>query len=287
MTWKFRATISTGEAFVLRFYPPGREEVVEYEPDLLRRCAAAGIPVPHIEADSRTGPMAPHPYILYRLIEGEALAELWPTMSAAARIGVAEQVVEYLYRMSTIAVQGYGDLLNAQQARYDSWYTFLHRSIEEGIETAAQYGILSQGLFADVASILDALKRLVPGFNGGLVWGDVSPTNILVDRSGQLMGLLDFEGALAGDVVLNLGYCFASRYTSEFYRTIRSAWGAPTSDELCTRIELYAVLRGMRITKYAHNRNLPTGQPRMPIEELLPGFVVAASRLREKIRPEN
>ncbi|HOV66529.1 MAG TPA: phosphotransferase, partial [Bacillota bacterium] len=121
----------------------------------------------------------------------------------------------------------------------------------------------------------------------GLVWGDVSPTNILVDRSGQLMGLLDFEGALAGDVVLNLGYCFASRYTSEFYRTIRSAWGAPTSDELCTRIELYAVLRGMRITKYAHNRNLPTGQPRMPIEELLPGFVVAASRLREKIRPEN
>ena len=285
MTWKFRVTVSSGEEFVVRFYPPGREHVLNYEPDVLRRCAEAGVPVPEVKIDSRTGPQAPRPYIMYRRIKGETLLDRWPSTSAPTRRSIATQLIEHIYKLNTIPVEGFGELITATQAHNKSWIGFLHKSLVEGLDVARQHSTLSPDLIVNVGIILDHLDNLRLPSDGGLVWGDVSPANVIVNENDQVAGLIDFEGALGGDVALNLGYCFAGYYPSGFYEAVLAGWPETITQELLLRIELYAVVRGMRIAKYAH-KSLPGGKSRIPVEEFLPGFASAATRLCGKFRSE-
>jgi len=283
MTWKFRVDVPSGEAFIVRFYPPGREEVVEYEPDLLRCSAAAGVSVPQVVVDSRSGPEAPLHYVMYRMIEGQALSDRWRSSPQAARERLVEELVDQIHRLSAIRVVGFGDLEEAKRGRYDSWNAFLQRSLEEGIEAAERHGTISGPLLSDAVIILEHLDSLQVPCTPGVLWGDMSPRNILVDENNQLVGLLDFEGALAGDVVLNLGYCFAEYCFSDFYGAILKAWPNRGSEELATTIELCAVVRGMRLVKHAHKGYLPAGEARTPVEDYLPGFVTAATNLRRRL----
>src|SRR5437868_2572025 len=69
MTFKYTVVSGGGARFIVRFYPPGREDVVEYEPDVVRRCRSGGLRVPEVIADSRSGPPAPLAYMAYRMID--------------------------------------------------------------------------------------------------------------------------------------------------------------------------------------------------------------------------
>ena len=283
MTWKFRVDTPSGEAFVVRFYPPGREQVVDYEPDVLRRCAKAGLPVPKVKIDSRTGPQAPRPYVMYKWIRGNTLLERWSTIPTSMRLRMASRLTQLMYNLNALSAEGYGDLITATEARNYSWRAFLRRSLKEGIEGTRGTSALSKQLIDDVEVILENFHTIELPAQGGLLWGDVSPANVLIDENYQLAGLLDFEGALVGDVALNLGYCFAGHYPSDYYQAIRSAWPETVTEELSLRIDLYAVVRGMRFAKYSHKPNLPAGQNKALIEEYLPGLKTAASKLREII----
>ena len=133
MTFKFAVLLPTGEEWLVRFYPPSRSFVVDYEPDILHRCAEVGLPVPEVIGDSRTGPRTPLQYMVYKMIKGVPLSEKFPELTTASRSEIAEKLVICLCTLQEIPMIGFGDLADGTRAQFESWQAFIRRSFAEGI----------------------------------------------------------------------------------------------------------------------------------------------------------
>lgn len=283
MTWKFDVALDSGERFIARFYPPGREWVLDFEPDLLKRSAALGLVVPQVVADARSGPPSPVPYLLYRRIEGSTLADCWSRMDGAARRRAAQGLSAALERLHAVAIDGWGELVTAWRARETSWGGYIRRAIDEGLAAGGALPDLSPGLLETIGFIRAGLHALTPPERSGLVWADLSPDNVLTDRDGGFVGLLDFDTCIAGELCAHLGYCSAAHLGSGFYEALRHAWRQQPTEEEAARTELYSVVRAMVIAKFACRGPLPTGVPRRPLEKLLPGLRPAAESLHARL----
>ena len=284
MTWKFDVATGSAERFIVRFYPPGREGVVDYEPDLLRRCSSLGAPVPSVVADARSGPSSKHPYVVYRRIEGLSLADHWEHLSEPRRADLCVQIKEALEALHSLDIDGWGELVTSTSARDTSWSELASRALDVGLSASRRSGALSSDLLADLARVRDRLDRFAAPTRGGLVWADVKPDNILVNERGDLAGLLDFESCIGGELCANLGYCFASHAGTSFFEALSRAW-APAPGEEPARPELYAVVRAMLIAQFAAKEDpLPGGLRRRTVEDFLPGLRPAVERLRQRLR---
>ncbi len=271
MTYKFVVQLASGEAYVVRFYPPARQWVIEFEPDLLRRCRSAGARTPEVVADSRTGPPADLNYVIYRLIPGKPLSSCYNQLSARMKCDLIEAVVEQIVLLHLLPMQGFGGLRDAERATSDSWEAFLTHSIRRGLACLKAQKGLAPEYIQKLERILRHLDSLWVDATPGLIWADVKLDNILVDQHQRFAGLLDFESCLSGDSLVNLGYCFASYGDHSFSQLLVQAWPDPLDDHARRRLYLYAILRAMRLAPHLR-QELPTGRRRLPLEVILPGF---------------
>jgi aminoglycoside phosphotransferase (APT) family kinase protein len=278
MTFKFVAWLKSGERYIVRFYPSSRSHIVNYEADILRRCVRAGLTAPDPLADSRSGPPAPLAYIVYKRIEGRTASDRYAGLSSADRAGLAVQLADALRILAGIHMKGYGDPFDGTSAVFQTWRDFVRTSLDEGLRLARRYGSLPQAL-------LTTLERMDPGRNGCgidrpgvLAWGDISLENILLNDRNQVCGLVDFEGVLAAEPLLALGYCQAAYAKTEFFRFLKKAWSTALDAERQDRIDFYAVLRVLRVAKFAHEP-LPTGIARRSLLRMFPGFAPSVQRL--------
>jgi aminoglycoside phosphotransferase (APT) family kinase protein len=278
MTLKFAARLPGGEWYVVRFYPPTRAHVLDYEPDILRRCLAMGVNVPRVVADSRDEPEAGPAYVVYRMIQGTPLSLRYGRMTTEGRTRIGAAIVETLCALAEISVVGYGDLLNAFSAQFASFEEFVESALLEGVYNARRHHLLPTNCLDKLENLRGKLGGLVREAPGVLAWGDIALDNILVNDRDSLAGLVDFEGALSGEPLLNLGYCYSRYGPNTFFETLKDNWLRPLNEADVRRIDLYAVLRALRLLKFAHEP-LPYGQARTPITELLPGFPLALQGL--------
>jgi aminoglycoside phosphotransferase (APT) family kinase protein len=283
MTVKFAVQTPQDGTFIVRFYPRADARVIAYEPDLVRRLKAAGLPVAHVVGDSRSGPSSPLPYMVYEMLSGTTLRRRLSLLEASARTKVARQVADFLGTLHQLDVEGYGDLLSATAARFDSWLGFMDTSFAEGISAAQSHQSLPEALITGLKEIRQHLELFDGGGRCGLAWGDILTDNILVHEDGSLAGIVDFEGTLVAESWLNLGYCYAAYGPSGFFRDLKDAWPGSITPDTFDRVELYAVLRGVRIVKFAH-QPLPAGHPREPLERTFPGFTIAVESLAGRLR---
>ena len=271
MTFKFLVTLSTGQKYIVRFYPRSRSFVVRYEPDIIGRCQAAGLPAPEVICDSRNGPRTELEYMIYPFINGTSLSEVYSSLEEAARMKIADQLVPLIAKISEIALEGFGELLDGQRAKLNSWSEFLEQTCHTGIVSARRYGLFSERDICNLESLLPELTSLPPLQSGRLVWGDISLENLIVEKDGSIAGILDFEGALSGDHLVNLGFCHARCYGTGFFEALIRAWPERFSEDQQRNIKLYSLLRALRLAKFAH-LPLPTGVPSDRIINVLPGF---------------
>lgn len=278
MTIKYAVELSAGQRLVVRFYPPSRAHVINYEPDVLGRCARAGVPVPDVISDSRSGIRSPLPFLVYRMIDGVPLAERLISLDQHGLATIAGDITAQLMAIGRLPMTGYGDLLTAERARFGTWQEFVWTTIQEAVRIGQRQRLFGEGALTPLTTILERVERCLPATAPSLTWGDVSPENILVDRDDRLAGLIDFEGALSADPTLNLGFCYARYVGTPFFDAILRAWPHPLQADDWQRVYLYAAVRGLRIVPYASGP-LPTGLPRSALEEVLPGFRTALAAL--------
>lgn len=279
MTHKFATRLPNGERYIVRFYPPSRSHVVDYEPDLLRRCCEAGVGTPQVVIDSRSGPPAEMQYVIYRMIEGTPLVDRLSALSAEALRRLALDLVARLEILARIPVLGYGDLIAVDRARFDSLDEFCALSFREGLKAVAEKRLWSR----ETAETVQAIARINPPMrqdSPALTWGDISVENILIDSNNEITGLVDFEGVIAAHPLLNLGYAYARYFPSAFWDALVEAWPKPPPDQW-RWVYFYSVLRAVRLAPFA-GEPLPTGHPRAAIESLLPGFRLAMNLLLKK-----
>lgn len=278
MTFKFAAELPTGESFIIRFYPDTRWNIVNYEPDILQRCSELGLPVPKVVIDSRTGPEAPLQYMVYRMIDGFPLSDRYTALTDASRLEIAAQIVAHIHSLHQVHLSGFGDLIDGSTAKFDSWRVFMQQSISDGISSARQNYVFNDDVITKLEAVALDLGAWSVQPGCGLTGWDISPENILVDNNNRIVGLLDFEGILSGDILLNLGYCYARYYKTAFFESVADAWPCQLTDHQWRDVELYAVIRALRIARFAH-QPLPTGHTRTPVEDFLPGFKSALNSL--------
>lgn len=275
MTFKCRVRTLSGDDVMVRFYPAGRASVVNQEPDLLIRCRLAGLPVPVSIGDSRTGPPAPWAYIAYRRIAGETLADRLPRLQDSQREQLARNLARLLSRLESINLDGSGELLSGEAADDIAWTVFVVQCMQAGLESVKRHVLLPASLTAMLERVLGNSPTRVTRPTNRLIWGDINFENILVTDDGMVSGLIDFEGCLSGDPLATLGYCQAVHGPNPFFQTLVDVWGAATGtqpDPQC--VAWYALLRAMRLARYAH-LPLPTGRSRDPLIDILPGITPA------------
>lgn len=276
MTFKCRVRTARDDVIV-RFYPASRSTLVHQEPDLLLRCCRAGFPVPQPIGDSRTGPSAPLNYVVYRRIEGETLADRLPCLDTARRLVLAEDLARHLDHLQDLTFEGAGELVSSMVARDASWDSFVDGAMRSGLLSICRNGLLEPTLAADIERVIRSGPPAPVRATGRLVWGDINFGNVIVDENGRVAGLIDFEGCLSGDPLATMGYVAAVHGTDPFFTQLRQAWPTPLSEEADDMIAWYALLRAVRLAIYAH-LPLPTGRPRDPFVNIVPGIIPALRR---------
>ncbi len=279
MTQKFAVTDVAGARYILRIYPEYRSDVVRYEPDLLRRCRDAGTRVAEVIADSRTGPATSFSYMIYRMVPGERLTLHLPALTASAKDRLAREIAEQLELMAGITMTGYGDLQDSHTSKRASWRGFLEDAFRQGIAAVQRLALLPLDLIERLQKVEGCSDSFPVSPAPGLVWSDVSTDNILVDSDGRLMGLIDFESCLAGDPLLCLGYCAALYGRGGLTQLLTSAWRPPLGLAENAWMDLYAVVRVLRIAPYHANKFLPCGAAFAPLLQTFTGFEAALRRL--------
>lgn len=270
MTHKF-IVHSAGTDYIVRFYPADRHFVVDYEPDTVRRCRACGLPVPEVLVDSRTGPAASLGYLMYPMIRGVSLAERLTTSAPVSQTGCYSRLVDCLRQMQEIRFQGAGEIISSRSAPAQSWSDFVRQAYSEGLEAVTKHQLLDLPTVQSLNNIAHFSEHISGGTTSDFIWGDPTAQNILVTDQGDLAGLIDFESVLAGDPLATLGNLYAAHADEDFFQTIITLWPQPLGGPPWRRILFYAILRTMRLAKFAH-LPLPTGKPRAPLAEIFPNF---------------
>lgn len=271
MTFKCRVITVGGHDVMVRFYPAGRASVVHQEPDLLALCAQVGLPVPRPIGDSRTGPPAPLAYFAYPRIEGATLAQRLPDLDGRQSQNLAEDLAEHLVRLQHVSFKGAGDLISATAALDEDWAVFVARSMHEGMDAVREHRLLSPRLIDRLEHVVQFGAPSPAAQTGRLVWGDINFENVLITEDGTVAALIDFEGCLSGDPLATLGYCQAAHGSTPFFKLLLDALPAAGTVQQRATIAWYAVLRTLRLARYAHIA-LPTGRPRDPLIRILPGL---------------
>jgi aminoglycoside phosphotransferase (APT) family kinase protein len=282
MNDKYLVASTNATRYVVRFYSKATAAAVSYEPDLVEKLRQEGLPVARVIGDSRSGPDAPLPYMAYEYLPGTTLRSRFSALSLPTRRRITGQLAEFLFSLGSLGVTGYGELVDSQTGRYDSWAEFMETSLSEGISDAARHGSLPLEVIRQVDSIRASLKCFDPPERPTLAWGDILTNNLLIDKGESLVGIVDFEGTLAAEHALNLGYCRAayglSAQLSRYLMEASEGKLEPDPD----RLNLYTVLRGVRVARFAH-LPLPTGHRRRPVVTLFPGVHPAARALAARV----
>ena len=278
MNHMYLARTRRSESFVIRIYPAQRRKVARYEPGLIQRLYASGCLVPEIVGHHLPASESAPAWVAYRYIEGVTLARRASALGPREIRNIAAALVENLKTMSRVPIRGFGGLLTYDSADEADAWEFVRRSLAGGIDNAARNGVVDRASIERLQRVLENSRRDVECFDGALAWGDLAPTNILLDREDRLAGLVDFESSFALDAALSAGYFFAMDPGHPLLDALLEAAHAAGFGFQDAKLKLCAVLRASRMAKFAH-RSLPMGRPQSPIAILLPGAMQALEEL--------
>ncbi|NOY79850.1 MAG: phosphotransferase [Kiritimatiellaeota bacterium] len=209
----------TGRELVLRIAPPDDTEFVFYERDMMRQepelhCLLrekTSVPVPRILAYDDSRRFVDRDFLIMERLPGRPLTEL----RGVDVDGVYRQVGRYLAEVHALAAPNYG-------------YLGAHRPMPPCDRWAEAFKVMWGKLVADItrvglydtaeeAAMRDLLERHVSVFDrpvpAALLHMDVWNQNILVEGSGRVVGLIDWDRALWGDPEIEfavLDYCGVS-----------------------------------------------------------------------------
>ena len=158
------------------------------------------------------------------------------------------------------------------KARNRSWDSFFIESFKEGIKAARRYGLIDENLLTSIEVLFNKSKAIQTDIENRLTWGDISPENIILDEDKNIAGIIDFEGVISGDILLNLGYSYAGYYGTKFFQSLLNVWPEELTENDWRRIKTYCIIKVLRIARYAH-KPLPTGHHRDQLTQFLPGFI--------------
>lgn len=260
-TGKFNETLFfdlSGRELVFRLSPPADSGLLFYERGMMARevealrlaRARTAIPVPEILVYDDTRQAAPEPFMVEERLPGEPLAP-----GAAETEETFRQVGSYLRELHEITGSkfGYvgGDCPAPEAGTWAEAFAAMWQALLDDIVACGGYTEAEADLLRELyARDRDAFARDIPA---RLLHMDVWHQNILVDESGLISGLLDWDRSLWGDPELEfavLDYCgVSSRSFWEGYGAERESGHAANVRNIyyyLYELQKYIVIRTLR-----------------------------------------
>lgn len=158
----------------------------------IARAREAGVPTPEILEVGNE--VVSYPYMIARKVNGRE-ATLHPE-----RLRILREMGRYAARIHSIRTTGFGgtfDWSNNQLSRNETWNDFLHRELELDARMAVlrKHRMLTPTQLKALHATLEGIGRqpLKPRLNHG----DLRLKNVIVDESGEIQAILDWEHCLS------------------------------------------------------------------------------------------
>lgn len=244
--------------YIIRCYPKKRSWLAEVEFHFMNLLQDNGVKCPHPvkwNSDDQA-------YLLYEKLSGSTLGEVYGRLTEDQKESLCKDIVTNYNTMVSIPLTSYGFVKAGNSFSHSSWIEFIKDSINDALVIFKKEG--NKAKIAIGEGLLKYSEKLNVN-EAHLVWSDFSANNIIVSADGQLAGFIDFEGLMAGDPLLGLGYLIAHETKCDFVSRIIRLSGVEEKQE---QIDFYAVIRYCRLLPYV-KQDLPNGERRMPIESFL------------------
>lgn len=199
----YECAADRGDPLIARLADPANSRFA-LESELLRRIADTGtVPVPAIRyTDAEV--------MVQERLPGVALRDYAANSSLRDAHAAVERAGEALAAIHAVTTEGFGPLgpgLRGSHARLGEWFIDLLAP-----KVAAARGIdpESGALLDEAFDLVSAHRSALDAAGPGLVHGDFSPANLLVDGTGRLTGVIDWESAKSGPPGMDIGWwdCF-------------------------------------------------------------------------------
>jgi len=207
----YECAADRGEPLIMRLADPARNRFA-LETEVLRRVAATGaVPVPAIRRTGvETAPDGETAVMVQERVPGVPLRDYAADRSRREAHAAVERAGEALAAVHAVPTEGFGSLteeLRGSHGRLGEWFIDL---LAPKTEAARGIDPESAALLDRAFDLLAAHRPVLDAAAPGLVHGDYSPANLLVDDTGRLTGVIDWESAKSGPPGLDIGWwdCF-------------------------------------------------------------------------------
>jgi len=249
--------------FVLRLALPSSAKTLFYARGMLRRevglltltRAHTTIPAPEVVAYDFGQQLLERDFLIVKALPGVCFSEV-SSLSHAQHNQIYFQLGEYLRQLHTIRGSGYG--YNAPSAFLEAqpnWEQTFKLMWRQLIKDVVACGMYSQEEGQSLAALLDNyqayFERQPPSV---LLHMGVRKENIMVDRQGNVTGLMGFETALWGEPELEFASLdCAGIWASAFWE----GYGQPRPNNLGSRIRrqfyiLYEIQKNIPLSVWRH-----------------------------------
>ncbi|MEU5870906.1 phosphotransferase [Glycomyces sp. NPDC047369] len=203
----YECAADRGEPLIVRLADPAKARFT-LETEVLHRVADTGaVPVPAIRY---TGVEEGTAVMVQERLPGVPLRDYAADSGLRDAHAAVERAGEALAVVHAVATEGFGPLgsgLRGSHARLGEWFVDL---LAPKVEAARGTDPESGGLLDRAFDLVSAHRPVLDAAGPGLVHGDFSPANLLVDGTGRLTGVIDWESAKSGPPGLDIGWwdCF-------------------------------------------------------------------------------
>lgn len=205
----YRCSSDRGESLIVRLTDPAKSRFA-LETEVLGRVAATGmVNVPAIRYTGLEAGLDTEVAVMVQDdLPGVALRDFAADRDEAH--AAVERAGEALAAIHAVETEDFGPLvpgLRGSHARLGEWFIDL---LAAKVNAARQIDPASGALLDDAFDRLSAHRPVLDAVEPGLVHGDFSPANLLVDESGMITGVIDWESAKSGPPEMDIGWwdCF-------------------------------------------------------------------------------
>jgi len=189
----FEAKLRGKELIVRISSKPNRLQFFLKEQWAVRQAREFGVPVPEIlEVGNELDGM---PYMILEKISGRAAD------TCGDRLRTLQSLATHMRRINSISTSGFGHVFDWSKnrlSRNKTWVDFLEDElgISDRVELFRKHNIFAPQKLRKMESAIRDLKRL--DFNPKLNHGDIRLKNVILDETGTIKAIIDWENCLSG-----------------------------------------------------------------------------------------
>lgn len=270
MTITVEVSSILGETYIVRFYPENRVKISKFEPHLVRSVFEAGGKVAMVISDSSEGPSSILSYMVYKKLEGITLKERYDRFGNKLASNFFYDLINTLIIIKDLKTKPSIMPPNKISNTSKCWSNIFTEQLLFETNHAKLPSNCAYTIKKRIMSITDKLSPHYFATERVMNWGDINFENIIVNYEGELVGLIDFEGACYADFLITLGFthCFYSDHL--FLGGLTKYWPDVLDNTCWIRIYSYSLYRFLRLSRHI---GLPTSsilkKPVLPIDKCI------------------